>query len=293
MKIYEDFREIAENFDTILVDAYGVFWDGLKLIPGAKETLRFLVQEGKQVCVLSNSSAVNHSYEKKGLFRGTHYTDVITSGDLLYHHLVNDTLPLKGHNIFVVGHTQFNIDSSINFHHVNRIEEADFVYLGTPRVENVDSFPDLKAHFFKTAPSLYDTDIIEPFMDSLKNIKELKLPVVSTNPDMLALEKGHWVIRQGTLTKVFREMGGKVLEFGKPYKEIYEFAFNKLGIKPSKKVAMIGDTFRTDIQGAINVGITPVWSIGYGVAEFECSKGISLEKQAQGALDGVILIQHL
>lgn len=49
-------------------------------------------------------------------------------------------------------------------------------------------------------------------------------------------------------------------EYGihKPDPRIFQIAAEKLGLEP-KEVAFIGDTFATDIQGAVNAGMTPIW----------------------------------
>jgi ribonucleotide monophosphatase NagD (HAD superfamily) len=130
-------------------------------------------------------------------------------------------------------------------------------------------------------------------------LKKLGLPAISTNPDLIVLEKhfgrkdADWVIRQGSLAQAYRQLGGEVLEFGKPYQNIYDYAFQKFNLTSSPKIAMIGDTFRTDIQGALNSGITPVWCLDYGVAKYEMEHGKTLEQQAGGTLDGIYLIRHL
>ena len=46
--------------------------------------------------------------------------------------------------------------------------------------------------------------------------------------------------------KVFEKLGGEVVYFGKPYKEIYEMCFNT-----NEKVLAIGDNLRTDIKALI------------------------------------------
>ena len=54
----------------------------------------------------------------------------------------------------------------------------------------------------------------------------------------------------GSVAKVFEELGGEVVYFGKPHKEVYKMCFN-LG----EKVLAIGDNLRTDIKGANNLNI--------------------------------------
>ena len=54
----------------------------------------------------------------------------------------------------------------------------------------------------------------------------------------------------GSVAKVFEELGGEVVYFGKPYKEVYKLCFNS-----KEKVLAIGDNLRTDIKGANNLNI--------------------------------------
>ena len=54
----------------------------------------------------------------------------------------------------------------------------------------------------------------------------------------------------GSVAKVFEDLGGEVIYFGKPHKEIYNMCFNS-----DEKVLAIGDNLRTDIKGANNLNI--------------------------------------
>ncbi|MBR6411862.1 MAG: HAD-IA family hydrolase [Alphaproteobacteria bacterium] len=294
MKIYDNLLEIADQFDTFLVDAYGVFWDGKGLIKGSAETLETLMKQGKKVCILSNTSAINYSYEPRGLKKGVHYTTVITSGDVFYDALCRDNLPFPGHKIYMTGVLEFDITKGTSFQMVNRITDADLVYFGIPQLssDEIKQYPELQDSFF-LAKKYYNSISIKPFLPKLEQVFSSHLPVVSTNPDLIAAEGGHWMIRQGTLAKLFRDMGGEIFEFGKPYPNIYQYAFQKLGIKPSAKIAMIGDTYRTDIRGGLDAGITPIWCLDTGIAQYEVDHGTPILTQAGGSLDGIVLIHHL
>ena len=69
----------------------------------------------------------------------------------------------------------------------------------------------------------------------------------------------------GRLAKVFEELGGKVIYYGKPHKEIYSKCFDK-----NEKVLAIGDNLRTDIKGANNLNIDSIFiSNGVHRNEFE------------------------
>ena len=52
----------------------------------------------------------------------------------------------------------------------------------------------------------------------------------------------------GYIAKIFEDMGGEVIYYGKPHKEIYKMCFNE-----NEKVLAIGDNLRTDIKGANNL----------------------------------------
>ena len=72
--------------------------------------------------------------------------------------------------------------------------------------------------------------------------------MVCTNPDLI-VHRGHKKeYCAGTLAEIFKEMGGQVIYFGKPYPEIYKFC-----IKKNENVLVIGDNIQTDIKGANNM----------------------------------------
>lgn len=299
--IYRDFNEIADRFDTLLVDAYGVFWDGTKAIPNSLETLSSQVRLGKRVCILSNTTLFGKSaidnYTRKGVIKGIHYTDVATSGDVFYDCLIHNHLPFPGNRICTFGIIRWSLDVGEHISVVTKPEDADIVFFGTPQLteEQIVQSPALREITFPVRgdSNRFDVSTVQPFENGLKHLFSLGLPAISTNPDQIVLENGHWVIRQGALAKAYRDMGGRIVEYGKPYHNIYEYTFNKLRIKPSERVAMIGDTFRTDIRGALDNGITPIWCLDYGVAKYEADHGVSLEQQSGGRLDGILLIHHL
>ena len=70
----------------------------------------------------------------------------------------------------------------------------------------------------------------------------------------------------GSLARVFEELGGEVVYFGKPHKEVYKMCFNS-----NEKVLAIGDNLRTDIKGANNLNIDSIF-ITEGVHRKEYNK---------------------
>ena len=98
----------------------------------------------------------------------------------------------------------------------------------------------------------------------LKNHTSKKL--ICTNPDLI-VHRGNTVeYCAGTIAQIFESLGGKVIYFGKPYKEIY-----KMCLSDNKKIIAIGDNLNTDIKGANNMNIDSIF-ITSGVHRSEFKK---------------------
>lgn len=309
MKIHEGFAEIADRFDVLLVDAYGVFWDGGRFFPGSLEVMEEAVKKGRQVCILSNTTSLSadsvRSYEKKGMFAGRHYTDFVTSGDVFREAVLAEKLDIPGKNIYIWGTPRAALFADSAYRVVPDADEADAFYISIPQLttEEKEAFPSLSGHFYLSRLTaegespLWDSLVTEPFKDSLLQMRQRGLPALCANPDYRAFEKPkdggepQPVVRQGTIAEMYRRMDGRVVEFGKPHANIYQYAFRKLGISPSGRVAMIGDTFRTDMAGALNAGISAVWCVETGMSRYEAEQGVSLERQAGSRLADVYMVK--
>ena len=92
---------------------------------------------------------------------------------------------------------------------------------------------------------LYDNQMekLDFYEKLLKN--SLNKNMICTNPDLIVDRGNMQEYCAGTIAKLFESMGGKVIYFGKPYKEIY----NSI-LKEKDKALIIGDNLRTDIKGA-------------------------------------------
>ena len=72
--------------------------------------------------------------------------------------------------------------------------------------------------------------------------------MICTNPDLIVLRGSKKEYCAGTLAEVYKNLGGEVVYFGKPYPEIYKFCK-----KENENILAIGDNIRTDIKGANNM----------------------------------------
>ena len=95
--------------------------------------------------------------------------------------------------------------------------------------------------------------------------------MICTNPDLTVHRGSVEELCAGSVAKIFEELGGEVVYFGKPHKEIYNMCFNS-----NEKVLAIGDDLRTDIKGANNLNIDCLF-ISEGVHRDEYKDSSELE----------------
>ncbi|MBR6356135.1 MAG: HAD hydrolase-like protein [Alphaproteobacteria bacterium] len=303
--IYKSLAEISDRFDLFLFDAYGVFWEGSKFYDGSIETMRSLVSQGKTVIVISNSTQMHQnlmeSYGRRGLTFGTDYHYLLSSGDLLRHHLLKGDIAFAANphprKYFVIGQPHTAAFADTLYERVETMQEADFIYCGVPFLyeEDVAKYPQYADLYWPVlnresdGRKVWDTLTEAPFVEVVEQAVALGLPILNANPDFTAKE-GHplvpdspsvFVVRNGTLAEMFRQRGAEVLEYGKPHANIYDYTFQMLhnkGIPVDKaRTCMVGDTVRTDVKGGINAGIVPILCIKTGVTAEEISKGKTVE----------------
>lgn len=292
MDLHDNILELANNFDVFLFDAYGVFWDGSKFYANSKEHMQQLVEQGKTVFVVSNTTQVKDdaiaSYTKKGLELGTHYNELITSGEVARQLLLDKQLHFQykasPKKVYVFGAPNAKLFADTIYEVVDNLELADFIYISVPQfteeeVKHIDNAYQGSLRESKLPkegqPRRWDSLVIEPFLPALKEFKTHNLPMFNANPDLTAREgvkdkdEANFVIRQGAIAQAYRDLGGEVVEMGKPHKAIYDAVFAvlaKTGVKVDPaRTAMIGDTIRTDIKGGNNAGVKTILCVETGV----------------------------
>lgn len=247
---------ISDNFQGILLDAYGVFWGGndVGLMPGSKASMAKLVSEGKIVGILSNSTQLAAKEVNKlhlhGLCQGKHFHFLITSGEIARYTFLHEKQPFetprKKFWLFGGPHPRFSPHEDIFqgtcYTETPEIDDADFAYISIPHIDGED----------QVNPELFRSEV--------EKLKLKNLPAVCPNPDQFAHEgkPPQPVVRQGSIAKMYEEMGGQVFYIGKPHNKAFATAMNHFKMhhlaNPSK-ILMVGDTPGTDIQGANRFGM--------------------------------------
>ncbi len=234
-------KEIVKSYDALLIDIWGVMYDGINSYPGAVESLNSMIEDNKRIVFLSNNprpyTLSKDRFESWGIDMTK--ASIYTSGDAVREQLVawnDDVFRSLGRKFYHLGgFRNKDILSGIKADVTENLREADFLLITV----YVDEGEDLNA---------YDA--------LLQEASNLKIPAVCANPDEVAQQGGMLRYCAGTFGKKYEELGGVVHYYGKPDTRIYNIVLARfLSEFDKSKILMIGDTIDTDILGATRAGI--------------------------------------
>ena len=236
--------ELSHNYETFLLDQYGVLHNGQSVFDGVLEALQNLQSTQKTVILLSNSAKrAEKNYlrmEQLGLKR-EFFQGVVTSGEV-------------GHYLFTRGLTELGLEDGSKCWVMARDDDRSPL-LGSPLKEVAD--PE-DADVLILSGSRGE---VEPWDKATKKLEiplSKKLPCVCLNPDKWMLTPQGLAYGAGKIAEHYESAGGKVLWIGKPYDEMYRFAEREYSFEKIRTVA-IGDSIEHDIQGAKKFGIAGAW----------------------------------
>ncbi len=250
MKKLNHLAEIYKNYDTYIIDLWGVIHNGVKLNSMAIEAVRNLIQSKKKVIFLSNAPRPSKEVKKflKELKMEEQYLqNIMTSGEAAMLALQKESY---GKFFYHLGPKR---DSSVFF----QIKENETT---------------LEKCNFILCTGLFDD--CEQDLNYYKNLlrDQTSKKLICTNPDLTVHRGDVEEYCAGAIAKIFETLGGKTVYFGKPYKEIYKMCFNK-----EEKVLAIGDNLNTDIKGANDMKIDCIF-ISNGVHRSEFKQESELSK---------------
>lgn len=248
MKILDSVAPLAESHDGFILDIWGVLHDGERPYPGVPEALAELRARGKRIVLLSNaprrSWTVQAALEEMGLGAGL-FDGIVTSGEVAWTLLRDRAHPFfakLGTRAFHIGpERDLSVIEGLDIALATAAREADFV---------LNTGPDFEHGRQSTAP----------YMPMLEAAAAARLPMVCTNPDRAVMVGGQRLICAGAFADRYMELGGEVMEIGKPDPMVYETVLAALDLPPARIVA-IGDTPHTDLAGAAAIGVDAVWAL--------------------------------
>ncbi len=242
MKVIQ-FKSLIDKFDCFLFDQWGVVHDGKKKFPFVNDTFNKL--SSKCCIIISNTSQtqkeakrdtlkklkINHNYFEKIVTSGQYLQDISTSKKKKFEKY-NKLLRLK--KCYLIS----NSNNSEVIKNIGLIKS------------------DINSAKFILAMSIKPLDNFENYKKILKSLLKKKLTMICCNPDKFVFDGKvkKFVLQVGALAEYYKNIGGKVIFIGKPYKEIFSYSLKNLRFKKNK-ILMIGDNTQTDIAGAKKFGI--------------------------------------
>jgi len=231
---------LAEAYDGVICDVWGVLHNGIAPYPAAAEALCSFRALGKAAVLLTNAprpaKAVQDLLNRQYAIGPDSYDEIVTSGSVARKVFANE--PRR--RVFHLGPP----------HNLGLFEGLDLELVGEEDAEYV------------ALTGLFDdeTESAETYRPMLTRFVERGLKLYCANPDVI-VERGHRLVYcAGALAQLYVELGGDATIIGKPYKPVYDAALAAIGRalgRPVDKsrVLAIGDGLPTDIRGAWNQGI--------------------------------------
>ena len=240
--------EVADEYDSLLLDQFGVLHDGRKAYEPSVEAVRRLAADGKTLVVLSNSGrrAAETLAKLKPLgFDPAWFAGSVTSGETTHQALTLRTDPTFAQlgkrclHLTWGERGAINVDS-LGLEHVTDPAEADFVLAhGMEVLSRGSAHPALPV-------SLQDIQSL------LRVAARRRLPLVIANPDIVTVDTTKLVPMPGQCGVWYTEYGGPpAILMGKPAPVIYEAAKRLC----HGRVLAVGDSLAHDIAGASGAGV--------------------------------------
>ena len=260
--ILDRFGPIADRYDVLLCDVWGVIHNGRESFPEACQALVRFRQERGPVVLISNSPRpskdVVHQLRALGVPDDA-WSGFVTSGDA-----TRDALAERAPGpAWAVGPAR---DAPL--------------YEGTG-VEYAET-PEEAAFVSCTGPFDDEKDTPEDYRERFEICVARDLEMVCANPDRVVQRGEKLIYCAGALADLYAELGGRVTMAGKPFSPIYQSALSGAATllgRPldTARVLAVGDGIPTDVLGANNQGL-PVLFVAAGIHGREA-------EDAEGRLD--------
>jgi len=236
--------DVANEYDVILCDVWGVLHNGLSAFLKAAAALRRFREKGGRVVLMTNSPNPSRMVEAQLARLGVPsaaYDAIVSSGDIT----VSLLLAREGVGMFRIGPPE---ETAL-------FEEVLALRGKAPRLVAL-----------KQAEFVLCTGLADPFRETpedydaiLKAMLARRLELICANPDIVVEDGGKLFYCAGAIAERYAATGGKVIQAGKPFAPIYARAL-ELARGPRKipidrsQILVIGDAMHTDIKGAHSQG---------------------------------------
>ena len=234
-------NDIADRYDALLCDVWGVMHNGRNLFEPAIEALIKFRETGKPVVLITNAPVPgaivkSHHFDRLNVPSNC-YDTIVSSGDAARFEIERH-LPCKIWTM--VTESVYESDSTL-------FKGLDYQE-ATPENCDLVVAMGLKDYF---------NDHPEDYRARLSVAAKRGVTLICANPDIQVRIGDQLVWTAGSLARIYEDEGGAVVYPGKPYDPIYELAEARvadlLGRPVNRdRLLAIGDGPETDLKGAMN-----------------------------------------
>lgn len=247
---------LADTYDALLVDVWGVLHEGEGVYPAARQCLARLAAAGKPVILVSNAArrldALRAELDASGVTRNL-YHDLVASGELTWRALAAGEIEFaRGTNGYFFGPPRSRgLCEGLSLEWCEEPEQAAFVLTtGSPRGNPASA-------------AAWDS--------WLERMATRRLPMICANPDQVAMRSGELGISAGAIARRYRDLVDvPVRFFGKPDPAVFEYASSRVPTGRGERLLVVGDGLITDIAGANAAGLDCLFITG-GIHADECA----------------------
>ncbi len=251
-QIISSLSEISDRYGAALVDLWGCVHNGVQAFPGAVAALRAFRDNGGIVVLLTNSPRARVGVEKQLKTFGVPedcWDTIATSGDSARAAMFRGVV---GRKVWFIG------------------QEHDYRFFDPIKV--IEDPVDVEPVPLKEAEGIVCAGPFDPNADpagmrpDFLYAKQKGLKLLCANPDIVVDRGDHREWCAGALARLYTEMGGESLYFGKPHPPIYDLAYRRLSALgrgfAADEIIAIGDGAHTDIQGAMGEDVDSLFITG-------------------------------
>jgi len=241
----ENLDEIAQSYDALFCDVWGVVHNGIRSFDEACAALTRAVERGQPVILITNAPRPHGPVEEQLAALGVPangWSRIVTSGDVC-----RALIAAGPRRIFHLG------------------PERDMTLYDGLEVELCEEFEAASV----VCTGLFDdeTESPEDYAEMLRRFRSRNLPFICANPDIVVERGDDLVWCAGALARDYSQLGGRTEIAGKPHRPIYEAALKaaeELLGRPldRKNILAIGDGMMTDVKGAQQNGFDVLYVSG-------------------------------
>lgn len=233
----EGLGELLTDYDTFVIDLWGVMHHGGEILPEARALIEAIGRAGKLHMFLSNAPRRTDVVKRQLVERGLNEEAaqyVHTSGEEGWQFLKRNPANWSRGFVFEPAGGAQEMYEGLPFEWSDDPNEADFaLVVGVPM----------------------ETLNLEGYRDRLAAMAKQGMPLVCVNPDLWVRVGDTLRICAGLVAQLYeRDFGGRSIYFGKPHNAVYQTVLARTGASNLARVLAVGDLVETDVRGGKGAG---------------------------------------